>query len=86
MSVKLSSKAKRSLKKFEKTFASEVLSAFIEISQLNDWKQHKSVKKLTSSPFYRFKYKNIRVIFDEDGTIFVIYDVRQRNENTYKNL
>lgn len=81
--VLITPRAKRSLKKLDKTTSTHILRSFIKFAEEEQWSRHPAVKKLVGTDFYRYRLGDFRVIFDAHGNIFEIFDVRKRNESTY---
>lgn len=44
------------------------------------------IKKLGGGEFYRLRRGRYRILFKKDGEENVVYEIRLRNDNTYKNL
>lgn len=86
MPIFITPHAEKSLKKINKLVAQQLLKEFMVFSEDKNWWKNPKVKALAGMPFYRYKSGNFRIIFDQAGTLFEIYDVKQRNESTYKNL
>jgi mRNA-degrading endonuclease RelE of RelBE toxin-antitoxin system len=78
-------KAKRSLKKLSKQHGKEMLLEFKQfIFSVDNILSSSKVKKLKGIGFYRYRFKTYRLIFDVNGIIVAIIDVRKREEKTYK--
>ena len=84
MKVVSTPRAERALKKIPK--ARTLLLEFIEFAALDDWWKSSKLKKLTGTDFFRYKSGNYRIIFNQEGEILAIFDIRKRDEKTYKNL
>lgn len=44
------------------------------------------IKKVVGTDYWRVKSGRYRIIFKKEDGENVVYEIRQRNENTYKNL
>ena len=42
--------------------------------------------KIKNTDFFRFKFKQFRIIYHEENGEVIIDSIKLRNENTYKNL
>lgn len=86
MNVQLTPKAQRSFKKLPHNKGKVLLQEFIDFCKEDNWWQDRKVKQIVSTPFYRYKSGHYRIIFDQDGYVVTVYDVKKRNESTYRNL
>jgi len=80
---------KRAIRDLKKISILDRRKIFVEISKLKEnFFGNSKVKKITNAPstYFRLRVNNYRVIFDSDGFVIHIMNVRKRNEKTYKNL
>jgi len=83
--IKILPRAKKSLKKLNTQIATELLLEFSDFIQKNtNFLSSYKIRKIVGTDFYRYKLRDLRIIFDIQGNIVFIFDVRKRNEKTYK--
>ena len=83
MEIKYSEKADRQLKRIakgDKKSAAMILNAIEKYSKNPQGKFDVKVLKGKYGSFKRLRIGNYRIIFDDDGNIMLIYEVRHRQE------
>lgn len=82
--IVITPRAERSIKKLaSKNQLKKILVDFRNLLHQSDWYKSYKIKKLVNLGFWRYKQGNLRIIFDNHGNIFEVFDVKKRNERTY---
>lgn len=84
--VLITPRGERSIKKLDTSLAKKVLQEFFVFAEKPKWQQSRKVRKIVGTSFYRYKSGNHRILFEQYNDTFEIFDVRKRDENTYKNI
>jgi len=77
-------KIKKLFKKLSKTEKEEIISVLSLLAC--DSLIGLNIKKIVGTDYWRVRSGRYRIIFKKENGENVVYEIRLRNENTYKNL